>query len=50
MKKKKRRCKFVLKSYSLVSEAFFGFISHIESPYQRAKYKTSHLSVLAELF
>lgn len=27
-----------------------GFISHIESPYQRAKYNTSHLNELAKLF
>ncbi len=26
-----------------------GFISHIESPYQRAKYNTSHLNELARL-
>ena len=26
-----------------------GFISHIESPYQRAKYNTSHLNELAKL-
>lgn len=27
-----------------------GFISHVESPYQRAKYNTSHLNELAKLF
>lgn len=27
-----------------------GFISHIESPYQRAKYNTAHLNELAKLF
>lgn len=27
-----------------------GFISHVESPYQRAKYNTSHLNDLAKLF
>jgi transcriptional regulator with XRE-family HTH domain len=27
-----------------------GFISHIESPHQRAKYNTSHLNELAKLF
>lgn len=27
-----------------------GFKSHIESPYQRAKYNTSHLNELAKLF
>jgi transcriptional regulator with XRE-family HTH domain len=26
-----------------------GFISHVESPYQRAKYNTSHLNELAKL-
>jgi transcriptional regulator with XRE-family HTH domain len=26
-----------------------GFISHIESPYQRAKYNTGHLNELAKL-
>lgn len=27
-----------------------GFISHVESPYQRAKYNTSHINELAKLF
>lgn len=27
-----------------------GFISHIESPYQRAKYNNNHLNELAKLF
>jgi len=27
-----------------------GFISHVESPYQRAKYNTQHLNELAKLF
>ena len=27
-----------------------GFISHVESPYQRAKYNTQHLNELARLF
>ena len=27
-----------------------GFISHVESPYQRAKYNTHHLNELAKLF
>lgn len=27
-----------------------GFISHVESPHQRAKYNTSHLNELARLF
>lgn len=27
-----------------------GFISHIESPHQRAKYNTAHLNELAKLF
>ena len=27
-----------------------GFISHIESPYQRARYNSSHLNELAKLF
>lgn len=26
-----------------------GFISHIESPYQRAKYNTNHINELAKL-
>lgn len=26
-----------------------GFISHVESPYQRAKYNTTHLNELAKL-
>ena len=26
-----------------------GFISHVESPYQRAKYNTQHLNELAKL-
>jgi transcriptional regulator with XRE-family HTH domain len=27
-----------------------GFISHVESPYQRAKYNTQHLNELSKLF
>lgn len=27
-----------------------GFISHVESPYQRAKYNNQHLNELAKLF
>jgi transcriptional regulator with XRE-family HTH domain len=27
-----------------------GFISHIESPYQRARYNSQHLNELAKLF
>jgi transcriptional regulator with XRE-family HTH domain len=27
-----------------------GFISHVESPYQRAKYNSGHLNELAKLF
>ena len=27
-----------------------GFISHVESPYQRAKYNTNHLNQLAKIF
>jgi len=27
-----------------------GFISHIESPFQRARYNTQHLNELAKLF
>jgi len=27
-----------------------GFISHVESPYQRARYNSAHLNELAKLF